>query len=236
VSTNTPEDKDSVSPESAKSKHRFKALPGASRKVVRKLTPAQKAEAVALWRTGEVTLEDLASRFGKRRETFSRLFTEMGIKKGEAALEHQEKVAAEVEAKILTDANEMALKIARVKDEHFRMADALGKLVWQEIVIAKREKLPIHTLRGTMHTLQMASSTLANVRSELYKILQVEKFDEAEEDNDLPELQVTELSQEDIVELQKEGKAGAELDELDVEELPELSVENTPKTPDVSPT
>lgn len=193
--------------------------------VNRKMTPAQKAEAVAMWRSGEYTLDQLATKFKRRPETMSRLFTEMGIKKGEAAAEHQAKVAKELETRMLNDIAEQAHRIAKVKEEHFKMADALGKLVWQEIVACKKAGKSIEKLRGTMHTLQMASSTLGNVRGELYRILQIDKFDEKKEDEDLPELTVRELTDDETKALQSE--AAANEDELglgDIDDLPEGEV------------
>lgn len=72
----------------------------------RQLTVAQKAEAVALWRTGSVTLEELGKKYKKHPETLSRLFTRMGIEKGSGAAEAVRKVMATVEARTLSDTEE----------------------------------------------------------------------------------------------------------------------------------
>lgn len=199
---------------------------GGKRRVVKKritqLTPGEKAEAVMLWRTGEVTLQVLAEKFNKRPETMSRLFTEMGITKGEAAKEHQAKVTAEVEAKLLSDVSVTAARIAKIKEEHFKMADSLGKLVWKEIVECKQAGRKLDTLRNTMHTLQLASTTLGKVRAELYDILQVEKHEKEDDDDSLPELTVRELTSIETAQIR--GAVVESEDELD---LPDLEIDES---------
>lgn len=191
------------------------------RKTHGQLTPAQKAEAAALWRSGEITLDGLSKRFKKRPETFSRLFKEMGITKGESAKEHQAKVVAEVEARLLNDSALHAQRIAKVKDEHFRMADSLGKLVWRLIAECVRDGKKIDTLRGTMHTLQMAGATLSKSREEIYAILRIEEEDKNKDVMDLPELTVRELTEEETADIRNQKQVkDDELELPDVLELP----------------
>lgn len=201
-----------------------------TRKVKRKspqLTPVEKAEAAALWRSGEVTLEFLSKKFKKRPTAFSRLFKEMGIQKGEMAKAHQAKVTAEIESRLLSDASTHANRIAKVKEEHFRMADSMGKLVWQEIVAAKREGKKIENLRGTMQTLQLAMATMSKAREELYRILRVEEFEKEDEDNSLPELTVRELTSDETQQIRSTKQQDE--DSLELEELEDLPSE-TPGT------
>lgn len=220
VVTNTDEP---VTPDSKPKRKFVLSRDKGKRKSFKQMTPAQKAEAVALWRSGEFTLDALAKKFSRRPETLSRLFSEMGIKKGEAAAEHQAKIEKEMQTRLLNDAAEQANRIAKVKEDHFKMADALGKLVWQEIVAAKKAGKSIEKLRGTMHTLQMASATLSNVRGELYRILQIDKFEEKKEDEDLPELTVRELTEDETKQLQAQSSESE--DDLDVGEIDELPSE-----------
>lgn len=193
------------------------------RKRTSHLTPGEKAEAVALWRSGDTTLDELGKRFQKRPETMQRLFKEMGISKGEAAKEHQAKVTAEVEARLLSDVGLQAQRIIKMKEEHFKMADSIAKLVWQEIVEAKKNNRKLETLRATMQTLQIASNTLANVRSELYTILRVEHQEKEDDDDALPELLVRELTSSEVESI-RNADAPPE-DDLD---LPEIDLPGAP--------
>lgn len=185
---------------------------------------AQKAEAVALWRSGEVTLDDLAARYKKRPETFSRMFKDMGITKGEAAREHQAKVAAVVETQLLKDAEVLAARIAKLKEQAFLRADGLAKLIWNEIVKAQQANKGFESIRGSMQALNLAAATLGKIREEQYLILQVEKHDLEDEDDTLPDLTVRELTLDEIAQLN--DAPAPDDDELgmggdDVEELPE---------------
>lgn len=174
------------------------------------LTTSQKSEAAALWRTGSVTLVDLAKRFDKRPETFSKLFTRMGIKKGEAAEEHAKKTAAVIEARLIGDAEEHARRIAQAKEEHYKMSSGLAKLAWAEIVRARQADLKIDGLKDTMQTLRLASEVIANARKELWQVLGIEEADKKKDFEDLPELTVRELTGSEISQLQGQ----TEIDEL----------------------
>jgi hypothetical protein len=199
---------------------------GGRRKGSKALTPAEKAEAVALWRSGNVTLADLEKKFKRRPETFSRLFKAMDVKKGEAAAEVQEKIAQKVEARMLNDAEETASRIAKAKDEHYRMSSGIAKLAWSEIAKAKAENRPLSTALETMKTLQLAASTISKSREEVWKILQIDKFDEDDEDGSLPELVIRELTTDEVKGMQSAAAPG---DDMDIEggaaviDFPEVS-------------
>jgi hypothetical protein len=165
------------------------------------LTVAQKAEAVALWRGGEVTLEDLSKKFKKRPETFSRLFSRMGIKKGAASEELAKKMAAKVEARALSSVDEQLTRIAAMKDEQYKMQSGLAKIAWAEIVRARQAGLDLAGLKELMQTIKLAGEIFGNARKELYTVLGVEEMDKREEFDDLPELTVRELTQNEVGQL-----------------------------------
>lgn len=197
---------------------------GGRRKGSKALTPAEKAEAVALWRSGNVTLADLEKKLKRRPETFSRLFKAMDVKKGEAAAEVQEKIAQKVEARMLNDAEETASKIAKAKDEHYRMSSGIAKLAWSEIARARAENKPIASLKETMQTLQLAASTIAKSREEVWKVLQIEKFEEEDDDGNLPELVIRELTTDEVKDMQAAPAPGDDMGisgGADVIEFPE---------------
>lgn len=171
----------------------------------RTLTPKQRAEAVALWRGGGVTLDDLAKKFGRRPETFSRLFKKLGIEKGSAVKEEAKKLEAAAAEAAKSSIEETLRRIAKVKDDHFQMANGLAKLAWAEIVRARQAELPLHTLKETMATLKMASDVINNSRKELYEILDVEKHEAKEDEDDLPDLTVRELTPGEVQQIQNQS-------------------------------
>ena len=183
---------------------------------MRKLTPSQKAEAAALWRSGTVTLEDLAKKFKKRPEGFSRLFKRMGIEKGGATEDVEKrvkKIEAEVEARIVSSVDETLRKIQLAKDDHYKYSSGLAKLAWSELVRARQAGIDIGGLKEVMATLKLAGDVIGGARKELFEVLNVEKHEKTEDLQDLPELTVRELTGSEILQLQSQSN-----DEMGLEE------------------
>lgn len=199
-----------------------KAKGSAGRKFgARSLTVSQKAEAAALWRSGSVTLDDLARKFKKRPETFSRLFARMGIEKGSGVAAAMKKAEEAIAAKTLTDTEETLKRISQVRDTHFRMSQQLAVMAFREITQAKAAELNIGALKDTMAVLKMASDVIGNSRKELFEILNVEKHDASVEMEDLPDLMVRELTSQEIVQLQdipEIDELGADMIDLEDDE------------------
>lgn len=211
--------------ETATVKKRFpEGVVGGRKPGAKGLTVAQKAEAAALWRVGTVTLDDLAKRFKKRPETFSRLFKKMGIEKGSGAAAALKKAEAVASAKVVSDTEETLTRIAQVKDSHFKMISALSRMAFQEIANAKRAELDVGKLKDVMSVYKMATEVVGNSRKELFAILNVEKHDAAEELDDLPDLTVRELTQDEVSQLQAsvddtlDSDPGSEMMEADLDD------------------
>jgi hypothetical protein len=172
--------------------------PGGRKVGDRSLTVAQRAEAASLWRSGTVTLEDLAKKFKKRPETFSRLFARMGIEKGSGAAAAMKKAEEALAARAATDAEETLKRIAQVKDTHFKMTQSIAVMAFRELQQAKAAGLDIAGLKDTLGSYKLMTEILGNSRKELWALLNVEKHDAAEDLLDLPDLTVRELTQEEV--------------------------------------
>lgn len=176
-------------------------------KVVRgNLTPRQRAEAAALWRSGTVTLQDLSARFGKRPETFSRLFARMGIEKGTAveaasAAAAASAVAAAVEEKVRTELDETLDRIRKVKERNYSMSQMLAQMAFQDVHKARSAGIDVGSLRKTMAVYKMAAEVLSITRKEAYDLLNVPKMEAMEDIDDLPDLTVRELTQNEVNQL-----------------------------------
>ena len=191
----------------------------------RKLTIEQRAEAAALWRAGSVTLGDLSKKYGKRPETFSRMFKLMGLVKGSAAVETAKKLAAALAAASVSSVSVEVSRIAAMKDEHFKFSSFLAKTAMGEIFRARTAGLDLAGLRETMLTLKLAGEVVSNSRKELYALLRVEEHDLQAEIEDLPELSVAELTPEQVAQMQaadiqEEIGIGRDLDDLITTEDP----------------
>lgn len=187
------------------------------RRVARPLNAAQKAEAIALWKSGTVTLDDLAERFKKDRTTFLRLFKEEGVQKGETEAETKKKVEEAVEHAIVDDATVLATRIKDTKDEHYKMSAGLAKLTWNVIRQAAQEKRSPATYAGDMKALKDAAMTLKLVREERYAVLGI-NADDDNDDKPLPDLMIQELTAEDIKEMHRKSAQESD-DDLGINEI-----------------
>lgn len=167
---------------------------------VKRLTTADKAEAIALWKAGMVTLDDLAKKFKKDRGTFIRLFKEEGAVKGETAAETEKKIAAAVQSTLIDDATVLAERIKQTKEDHLKYANALSKITYTLIVRATQEKREYATLLSEMKALELAARVFKLTRDEKYAVLNINE-DDANEDKPLPDLVVQELTAQDIKDL-----------------------------------
>lgn len=176
-------------------------------KVIRgNLTPRQRAEAAALWTSGTVTLADLSKKFGKRPETFSRLFAKMGISKGTsvedvASTAATKAVAEAVEEVVRSELDETLKRIKSVKERHYSMSQMLAQMAFQDIHKSRAAGVDVGTLRKSMAVYKMAAEVLAITRKEAYDLLNVPKMEAMEDIDDLPDLTVRELTQGEVEQL-----------------------------------
>lgn len=166
---------------------------------VRHLTLTQRAEAIALWRAGSVTLDDLCKKFKKDRSTFLRLFKEAEVEKGDLKVEVERKAKEAVEATFVDEAAELAKRIRDMKEESIKYITGIQRLAWNTIVVAQQEKRAPATYATDMKALEMAMRVFKMGREEKYILFNVAEQDN--EDKPLPDLVVQELTAQDIQEL-----------------------------------
>ena len=174
-----------------------------------RMTPRQWAEAEALWEAGEVTLDDLATRFDKDRSAFVRYFKKHGIVKGSRAAARKEEVKEAVAAAGIDEATVLANRIRETKEDHYKMSSALAKLVWAEVLTAKKDEKPLSAIKDNLKALDNAINVLMKARMERFAILGLDKDDYVDEDG-LPELVISELTAAQIEELRNRDEEGLE--------------------------
>lgn len=173
------------------------------KKGAKNLTESQKAVAIQLWRTGDVTLESLAKQFGRSTRTFTRLFAEAGVEKGEAKAEIARAVEDELRKRAATRAGLVAERIEETREEHYKMAAGLSKLIWQMIVDARTKKEAVSSASDDIKTLKETLAALAMAQDQRFNALQVGVAKPDNDLDDLPTLGVAELTQADIEALRK---------------------------------
>lgn len=180
-----------------------KALSGSPGK---RLTPAEWEEVKTLWELGTVTLAELQDRFGVRSDTLQKRLKGEGVVKGARAAEMG--AIAEDVAKDTAVIN--AKRVADTKESHYSYAEALAKLVMQEVVETKKNKKPIALADANLAALNKAAKTLEVIRKERYTILGLDKEDG--DPDDIPELMISEMTEEQIRDIQAAMRSQEEID------------------------
>lgn len=165
-----------------------------------KLTPKQWAEVEALWEAGTTTLEDLSKRYDKATSTFVRHFKTHSIKRGSSVDEAKKRAAEVIANNARTDAAILAGRIAETKDEAYKMQSAVQRLAWNEILTAKNAGVEISTRSPNLKAIKDIAQILVITRTERYAILGLDRPD-AVDPGELPELFISELTDEQIKEL-----------------------------------
>lgn len=174
------------------------------------------AEIEALWATGNATLEELETKFDVNRTTISLRMKAKGITKGCKAEEHRRQVADEVARASTNDASVVAGRIRDTKEEHYKMSQGLAKLAWNEILEAKKGKVPLSTVTPNLKAIEVAMNVMQKARMERWAVLGLDKPDSVDV-SDLPELMVNELTADQIQVLR--DRDFREADEIDIQEV-----------------
>lgn len=171
----------------------------------------QWAEAEALWESGDVTLDQLAAKFSRNRSTFQRYFTDKGIKRGSSAAEHAKGVKEAVAAAAIDESTVLASRIRETKEEHYKMASGLSRLIWSEVLKAREGGHAMATILNNVKALDVVATALKKTREERWAILGLDKEDFLDEDG-LPELVVSELTAEQVEALRARDETDLEMD------------------------
>lgn len=174
------------------------------------LTSTERAEAIALWRAGATTLDQLAKQFGRSRETFVRLFNREGITKGDLREEHEKKVAEAAESVVVSDATVRLKRIQEVTDTNFRLITGLRNAVFGYAIRAKNENVPISKFAAEIRAYKEMIQSISMCRNEHWILLGLDK-DDANDTDELPELKIRELTVEDIKAMHKQMEESSEL-------------------------
>lgn len=174
------------------------------------LTSTERAEAIALWRAGATTLDQLAKQFGRSRETFVRLFNREGVTKGDLREEHEKKVAEAAESVVVSDATVRLKRIQEVTDTNFRLITGLRNTVFGFAIRAKNENVPISKFAAEIRAYKEMIQSISMCRNEHWILLGLDK-DDANDTDELPELKIRELTVEDIKAMHKQMEESSEL-------------------------
>lgn len=196
----------------------------------KRMTNRQRAEAMALWRSGTVTLTELAKKYNKSTNALVMLFKKNNVKKGETADKVTEAVTRKINEKLI-NTDDIVVRARDTKEEHYKIASGIAKLTWSLIVMAKKNNKPMRTILHDLRALKNAAEIFKIAREERFVSLGIKEFENLG-DKPLPQLVVKELTGEDIKRIQNTRLGDSELD-IDEGDIPTLSEEelSTPTVP-----
>jgi len=166
----------------------------------------------SLWELGTATLVQLAEQFGIRSDTIHRRLSKMGAVKGSRAHEISNAIGNGVNDEAALQAMEATKRINETKDDHYRWAEAIGKMTMQELIDAKKAGRVIATADANLGALHKAAKTLETIRLEPIILLGLDKEDG--DPDEMPELLISELTPE-MIETMQASMRGLEIDDLD---------------------
>lgn len=163
------------------------------------LTSRQVAQIEAMWTSGDYSAEQIGKKFDRTGKSIMNIMKARGAKKGERSEMLSDRVREKMEEKIVTEATIISDRIRETKEEHYKMTAAITKLAWREVAKAEKEGRSFATITGSMKGLSLAMGILEKARMERYAILGLDA--EKDDDGDIPELVINELTQDQIEEL-----------------------------------
>lgn len=188
-----------------------------------RLTPSQWREIELLWESGEVTLKDLSRRYGKHEDTFTNHFRKHGIKRGARADELRKIAEQAAKEQARDEASIISERIRKTKESHYKMSEAIGNLVFSEVLNVRKDKSRYREIQQDLKALFIAMDTLKKVREERWVVLGLDK--DAVDEDALPELVMSTMTPEQVEALRKAQQEDDELIGMDDDQLEYQEVE-----------
>lgn len=183
----------------------------------KKLSVKEWTEIEELWASGEVTLAELAEKFGMNASYLSQALAKRGIEKGSKADLYKEKYVEAIEEELVSDAAMNIRRIKETKDEHYQYSRTIAKLIYARVAQAVRDAVPVSTAKDDILTLKNAMSALQLARVDRWAITGLDK--EPDAGDEIPVLPIEEFTDEEIKQLQQQQDAELGLGQESVEQI-----------------
>jgi len=165
------------------------------------LTPLEYGKAKRLYELGSSTLTELAEQFGVKPQSLHERFGRDGVVKGSRVAEVLEKM----DTAISNEAEVSARRITETKEQHYKYAEAIAKMTMQSIINARSNGKAISTADADISALGKAAKALEITRRERYTLLGLDS--DGIDPNEIDEILITEMTQEQIADLQAAATA-----------------------------
>lgn len=168
------------------------------------MTTAEKAECVALWEAGEVTIDDLARRFKRDPATISKALADAKAVRGSTSKEVIDRARTKVAEDAASEASKIAGRIRETKEEHYALSRNIVIAVAREIRENSGPGRDLGNRAQTLKAYESAMKVLKMAREERYAVLGILDGEDLTTDA-LPDLVIQELSADDVATLRSMG-------------------------------
>lgn len=172
-------------------------------KTGKRLTPTEWGQIEEMWASGDFTLTDLASTFGANASYLSTALAKRGIDKGSKAEIYAAAAKDETAKEMISDAANNIKRIKDSKDEHYKYATAIAKLIFSVIAKAVSSEQPLSEIKDDVATLKLAMSGIQMARADRWAITGLDR--EPDAGDEIPVLPIEEFTQKELDEIERLG-------------------------------
>lgn len=174
-----------------------------SKRKYRRLTPAEWAEARALWESGETVLQELSVRFGVSERALQAHFAKHSTLKGSKAKELAAAVQETVFADIFEDPAAARAKGRQARTATYENATKIEGLIMGQLAEAQKDPANAHRALSALRALALATQALERAHSMKWASLGLDKLEDAQE---LPVLPIIDYSEAQIEEIRRKQR------------------------------
>lgn len=178
-------------------------------KTGKRLTPTEWGQIEEMWASGDFTLVDLATTFGANASYLSQALSKRGVEKGSKAEIYAEAAKDETAKEMISDAANNIKRIKDSKDEHYKYATAIAKLIFARIAKAVNDATPISDAKDDIATLKLAMAGIQMARADRWAITGLDR--EPDAGDEIPVLPIEEFTQLELDEIRRLGDPDLEI-------------------------
>ena len=182
-----------------------------------------------MWASGAYTMDQICKEIGAHRNTLARIFKLRKVKKGDNAAAIAVKAQENLERQRISEADQTTQRINETKNNAYRLLSVIERLTASEITTAKANGFPMASIGPAVKALRGAAETILVTWRGRAEILGIDK--EMLNEADLPSLMISEMTNEQIREVQrKQNENDIENEIALVEESLLNDAQTTPNT------
>jgi len=181
-------------------------------KTGKRLTGTEWAQLEEMWSSGEFTLKDLAETFGINASYLSSALSKRGIEKGSKAEVFKEAAKDETAKEMISDAANNVKRIKDSKEDHYKYASTIAKLIFATIAAQVQKKEPLANIKDDIAVLKNAMSGIQMARADRWAITGLDR--EPDAGDEIPVLPIEEFTDAEIDEIKRLGDPDLEMPDI----------------------